>query len=207
MEDLNEVRGRIKNIFFNDIFQTITQYETRSNVSATEIDARRAEAFLMIGPVFERLQQELFAAAITRTFGIAHRAGIFPPAPAEIAGHGLDIQFVSMLEMSQDAAKAANIERIMNSAMTMMGVDPAIGDNVDFDYGLDQTSALLHNPPRLIRSPGQLATIRANRQAQAEQQQKAAQAEQLSAGAKNLAQAPVGGGQNALQALVGGRAA
>jgi len=29
MEDLNEVRDRIKRIFYNDLFQTISKFETR----------------------------------------------------------------------------------------------------------------------------------------------------------------------------------
>lgn len=189
MEDLNEVRARIKQIFFADVFQVISQYETRSNVTASEIDARRAEAFLMIGPVYNRVQKELFSKVIARTFAIAARAGIIPPAPPEIRGRDMNIEYVSMLELSQNAAKAASIERIMNNALQMMGVDPAIGDNIDFDYGIDKSSYLLGNDPKLIRSPEELAQIRQQRQQQAAQQQQAAMAEQLSAGAKNLGQA------------------
>src|SRR5215471_16986439 len=48
-EDLNEVRERIKKVFYNDVLQVISQFETRSNVSATEIDARRSEALIMLG--------------------------------------------------------------------------------------------------------------------------------------------------------------
>lgn len=188
-EDLEEVRQRLKKTFFNDIFQTISQYETRSNVTAAEIDARRAEAFLMIGPVYERVQKELFSVAINRVFAMANRAGIIPPAPREIQGQLINIEYVSMLEISQNAAKAGTIERTMSSALQMMGVDPSIGDNVDFDYGFEASSALLNNPPKLIRSKKQLDQIRAARQQQQEQQQKAALAEQLSAGAKNLGQA------------------
>ena len=188
-EDLQEVRERIKKIFFNDIFQTISQYETRSNVTAAEIDARRAEAFLMIGPVYERVQKELFSIAIERVFAMAARAGIIPPAPREIQGHAINVEYVSMLEISQNAAKAASVERTMSSALQMMGVDPSIGDNVDFDFGFEYTSAMLNNPPKLIRSPDELAQIRQQRQQQAEAQQKAAMAEQLAAGAKNLGQA------------------
>lgn len=188
-EDLNELRERIKNIFFNNVFQTISQYETRSNVTAAEIDARRAEAFLMTGPVFTRVQKELFSIGIERTFAVAVRAGIMPPAPAEIQGAAINLEYVSMLEISQNAAKAASIERTMNSALQMMGVDPQIGDVVDFDYGMMKASALLNNDPKLIRSPIQLAQIRAQRQQQAQQQQQAAMAEQLSVGAKNLGQA------------------
>lgn len=188
-EDLMEVRERIKKIFFNDVFQVISQYQTRSNVTAAEIDARRAEAFLMIGPVFTRVQKELFTIAIERVFAMAVRAGIIPPAPPQIHGMMMNIQYVSMLEISQDAAKAASIERTMNAALQMMGVNPEIGDNVDFDYGIEKSSALLHNDPKLIRSPDQLAAIRQQRQQQMQAQQQAAMAEQLSAGAKNMGQA------------------
>lgn len=188
-EDLQEVRERIKKIFFNDIFQTISQYETRSNVTAAEIDARRAEAFLMIGPVYERVQKELFSVAIERVFAMAARAGIIPPAPREVQGHAINVEYVSMLEISQNAAKAASVERTMSSALQMMGVDPAIGDNVDFDFGFEYTSSMLNNPPKLIRSPKQLIAIRQQRAQQQGAQQKAQLAEQLSAGAKNLGQA------------------
>ena len=55
----------------------------------------------------------------------------------------------------------------------------------------------------MIRSPEALAQIRQQR-AQAQQQAQQAQiAEQLSKGAKNLAQADVGGGQNILAAMTG----
>lgn len=188
-EDLNEVRNRIKDIFFTNVFQVISQYETRSNITAAEIDARRAEAFLMIGPVYERVQKELFSLCIERTWGIAARAGIMPPAPAEIQGQNINIEYVSMLEITQNAAKAAQIERTMSSTLQMMGVDPAMGDNVDFDYGIEKSSALLNNDPKLIRSPDAVANIRARREQQAQAQQQAALAEQLSAGAKNLGQA------------------
>lgn len=201
MEDLNEVRERIKSTFFNDIFQTISQYETRSNVTAAEIDARKAEAFLMIGPVYQRLQKQL-SVMIERTFAIASRAGILPPAPPEIQGQMMNIQYVSMLEISQNAAKAAGIERVMDKALQMMGIDPQIGDNVDFDFGFEELSGLLNNTPKLIRSPDQLAAIRQQRAQQAQQAQQAAMAEQLSKGAKNLGDTSVAPG-TALGAMVG----
>jgi hypothetical protein len=71
MEQLGEVRGRIGSTFYNDLFKVISQFETRSNVTATEIDARRAEAMLMLGPVLERLNHEGFAKMHDRIFGIA----------------------------------------------------------------------------------------------------------------------------------------
>lgn len=202
-EDLAEVRQRIKETFYVPLFQTISQFETRSNVSATEIDARRAESLVMLGPVLERLQTELLSPTIERTFACAGRAGILPPPPAEIAGAPIRIEYKSMLEQAQSAAAGAGIERIFAVMGQLAGIDPAVVDNVDIDYGLDKLSALLNNDPKLIRSPEQLQQIRAQRAQQAQAQQQAEMAEKLAAGAKNLGDIDVGGGTTALAAMTG----
>ena len=76
-------------------------------------------------------------------------------------------------------------------------------DNIDVDYALDKYSSLLNNDPKMIRAPEELQKIREQRAQQQQQAQQAAIAQQLSQGAKNLSQADVGGGQNALQAMMG----
>src|SRR5215469_6969240 len=205
-EDLIEIRERIKETFYNNLFQTISQYETRSNVTAAEIDARRSESMVMLGPVLERLCFEGLKPAVARTFAIASRAGILPPAPSEIRGKNIEVDFVSMLELAQDAAQMAGIERIMQMVGQLEGVHPEAIDVVDTDYGIMKASHLLNNDPKLIRSPTMLAQIRQGRaqQEQAMQAQAAAdQAQKLSAGAKNLSETDVGGGRNALQQMMG----
>lgn len=197
MEQLGEVRGRIGSTFYNDLFKVISQFETRSNVTATEIDARRAEAMLMLGPVLERLNHEGFANMHDRIFGIASRAGVLPPAPAEVQGKHITIQFTSMIELAQNANQASGIERLFNQAGALAGIDPAAVDNVDIDYGLDKLSYLYNNDPKLIRSPKALALIRQKREQAAQQQQIAAQADtaqKLAAGAKTLSEAHPGSG-------------
>lgn len=197
MEQLAEVRGRIGSTFYNDLFKVISQFETRSNVTATEIDARRAEAMLMLGPVLERLNHEGFAKIHDRVFGIASRAGILPPAPPEVQGRHLTVQFTSMIELAQNANQASGIERLFNLVGALAGIDPAAADNVDIDYGLDKISHLYNNDPKLIRSPAQLAQIRAQRAQQAQQAQLAQQADtaqKLAGGAKTLSEANPGSG-------------
>jgi len=202
-EDLNEVRDRLKRVFFNDLFQTASQYETRSNVTTFEWDMRKSESMVMLGPVIERIDNEGLAVVHERAFAIAARAGILPPPPPEIAGQEITIKFVSMLAQAQSAAEAAGIERVFGMAGNIVGVKPDIMDNIDTDYGLEKYSSLLNNDPKLIRSPEALAAIRQQR-AQAEQQ--AAQAEiaqKLAVGAKTLSETQVGGGMNALQGVLG----
>lgn len=203
MEDLNECRERIKETFFNNLFQTISQFETRSNVSATEIDARRAESLVLLGPVLDRIEFELLAPIVERTFAIMSRAGILPPAPSEIQGWPINVEFISMLASAQAAAATGGIERLLQIAGGLVGIDPAVMDNIDVDYALDKYSSLMNNDPKIIRSPAALQQIRQQRQAQQQQDQMAARAEQLAGAAKNLADTDVGGGQNALQRMTG----
>ena len=200
-EDLNEVRERLKKTFFNDVLNTASQYETRSNVTAVEWDMRKSESLIMLGPALERIDHEGLKVIMERTFAIAARAGIFPPAPAEIAGKNLDIEFVSMLQQAQQATAAAGIERMFAIAGNIAGIDPAGVDNIDFDYGLDKMSFLLNNDPKLIRSPEALAAIRQRREQQQMQAERAAQAEQLAKAAKVASETQVGGGQSALQSM------
>jgi hypothetical protein len=202
-EDLMEIRQRIKQTFFNDILQTISQFETRSNVSATEIDARRAESLIMLGPVLERIQIEGLSPIIDRVFGIMQRARLFPPAPQDIQGRSIDIEYISMLSMAQSAAQTTGIERLFGLVGNLVGVDPAAMDNVDVDYALDEYSMLMNNSPKLIRSPEQLAQIRQQRQQQQAQQQQAEMAEKMAKSAQVLSQTETGAGQNALQQMIG----
>ena len=203
LEDLNECRERIKETFFNNLFQTISQFETRSNVSATEIDARRAESLIMLGPVLERIEYELLGPIVERVFAIMSRAGILPPAPAGIQGQPINVEFVSMLATSQAAAATGGIERLFAVAGNLVGIDPAVMDNIDIDYAIDKYSSLMNNDPRIIRAPTELASIRKQRQDQQAQDQAAARAEQMAKAGQTLSQTDVGGGQNALQKMTG----
>jgi hypothetical protein len=205
-EDLNEVRERIRKVFFNDVFQVISQFETRSNVSATEIDARRSEALIMLGPVLERIQHELLSPTIERVFAVMSRAGVLPPPPAEIQGANIDIEYISMLLQAQLASATSGIERTLQMAGSLAGLDPGVMDNIDTDFALAKYSTLMNNDPRIIRSPAQLAQIRQQRAQQQQQEQQNAmadRAQKLSAGAENLSNVDVGGGKNAIQQMLG----
>lgn len=203
MQDITEVRERIKKTFFNDLFQTASQFETRSNVTAVEWDMRKSESLIMLGPVLERIYSEGLTVIIDRVFAIMSRAKILPPAPPEIQGKNITVDFVSMLATAQDAAATSGIERLLQMAGGLVGVDPAVMDNIDIDYALDKTSSLLNNDPKLIRSPAALQAIRQKRDQDQQRQQQADTAQKMAEGAKTMSETNVGGGRNALQQMTG----
>lgn len=203
-EDLKEVRERIKQTFYTNVFKVISQYETRSNVTAVEIDARRAEALIMLGPVLKRMDQDGLRVAIDRTFEIARRAGILPEPPEEIAGMPIEIDYLSMLALAQEATEAAGIERTLGVTGQLAGVvGPEAFDCVDTDYAIEKHSKLMNNDPRLIRSPEERAAIRQKRAQDQQAAQQVEMAEKLAAGAKTLSETNMGQ-SNALQQLAGG---
>jgi hypothetical protein len=202
-EDLEEVRQRINRTFYTDLFQVASQFETRSNITAVEWDMRKSESLVMIGPVLERIQNEVLTPIIDRTWAMMARAQIFPPPPSQIAGAALNIEYMSMLATAQEATQASSIERIFQIIGQVMGIDPAMGDNLDFDFAIDEYSSLLGANPRMIRSPEMLQAIRQQRAQQQAQQQQAAMAEQYAKAAQAAGNIDVGGGQNLIQRASG----
>lgn len=202
VQDLMEVKQRLAQTFFNDILRVASQYETRSNVTAVEWDLRKSESLVMLGPVLERIDNEVLKPIVETVFAIANRAGILPPAPPKVQGQMLNINFTGMLYQAQRATEASSIERVLGLAGQIVGVVPEIMDNIDTDYSLEKISSLLNNDPKMIRSDDALAAIRKQRADANAQAQQAAIAQQLSAGAKNLAQSPVSSG-NMLGQMMG----
>jgi hypothetical protein len=201
--DLEEVRERLRRVFYNDLFQTASQFETRSNITAVEWDMRKSESMIMLGPVVERIDNEGLAPIMERVFNMMARAGILPPAPPEISDAPINIEFVSMLAQAQSAAEAAGIERIFGMVGNIVGVDPGAMDKINVDNAIDKYSTLLGNDPKIMRSNDEVMAMRQERAKQQAAVQQAAIAEQLAKGAQTLSQTDVGGGQNALQLMTG----
>lgn len=202
--DLAMVQERIKYTFYNHLFQPISQFETRSNVTAEEINQRKAEALIMLGPVFERLDNEGLKPIIERVWGIMVRKNILPPPPEEIQGQHLTIDFHSMLAQAQDAIRATSIERTLGLAGNLVAVNQNVMDNIDVDFAIQSYSTLSGNEPRLMRRPEEVEALRQQRAQQQAAQQQAEMTNNMAMAAKNLAAADMGGGTNALQAMTGG---
>jgi hypothetical protein len=186
-KDLEEVKQRLGKTFFNDVLMTASQFETRSNVTAVEWNMRKSESMVALGPALDRIDYEGLGPTIERVFDIASRVpGLLPPAPQEIQGQMININYVSMLKQAQDASAAGGIESLLKIGGELEGIKPGSMDNIDIDYAIDKLSALNNNDPKLIRSPKQLAQIRADAAAKQEAMQKAQMAEQLSKSAANL---------------------
>jgi hypothetical protein len=78
--DIAEVQGRVKEAFYANLFLMLAESDRRE-ITAREIDERREEKMLMLGPVLERLHDELLHPLVERVFNIMARNDQLPPPP------------------------------------------------------------------------------------------------------------------------------
>lgn len=209
VEDIREIQKRIEAAFYNDLFRMISQLETVR--TATEIDARREEKLVLLGPVIERLQNECLSPRIRRHVSIMERKDLIPPRPQSLFRNGqpipIKIDYISSLTMAQRAASTASIERTYAFVGNMSAVYPEAKDNLDPDATIRVYGDQLSTPQKIFTDRQKMAQIREQRAQQQQAMQMGQAAGAAAQGAQVLSQTQVGGGINALQAMLGNQGA
>lgn len=182
-DDILELQMRIKRAYYEDLFLMLAN-DTRSNITAREVQERHEEKLLMLGPVLERLNDELLDPLVDRTFNAMLRAGMIPEPPPELENMELEVEYISVLAQAQKSVAVGGIERFMAFTGSIAAMNPAALDKVDFDQTIDEYADAMGIPPRMIRSDDDVA---ADRDAKAQQQQ-ATQAAAMGAAAADAAQ-------------------
>ncbi len=203
LEDIQDVRGRINETFYKNLFMMLAM-DQRSNITAREVAERHEEKLLMIGPVLERLHNELLKRKIDVTFDEMILAGIVPPPPPEMQGQELNVEFISMLAQAQRAIGVGSIDRYVGAMGVIAQLKPGVLDKFDEDEWADKYGDMLGIDPTLIVADEQVAIVR---QARAQQQQAAAKQQQMAEAAKTAqtlgsTPSPTSGAPTALSDIV-----
>lgn len=172
LEDLQDIRGRINSTFFVDIFLAIT--DQAKDMTAYEVAARKTEQMLMLGPVVERVTNELLTPLLETTFERLLAGGLLPPPPEELSGHNLNIEYISVLAQAQKAVAINSISQFVNEIGQVATIKPDVLDKFDADKWADITADMLGIPPDLLVTDKNLALIRQQKAQQAQQAQQLA---------------------------------
>lgn len=191
LEDIRDVRERIKSAFYADLFLMLAGGDLR-NMTATEVAERHEEKLLMLGPVLERLHNEILDPLIEMTFSRMLQAGIVPPPPMEMQGQELNVEFVSMLAQAQRAIATNSVDRYVGNLGTIAQMKPDVLDKFDADRWADSYADMLGLDPELIVPGEQVALIRQRRAEMQQAEQQAAMLQQGAGVAKDLAAAKTG---------------
>lgn len=202
LQDIQDVRGRVQGAFYADLFLMLANAGPNTRMTATEVAERHEEKLLMLGPVLERLHNELLDPLVDITFTRMLQAGIIPPAPEELQGMDLNVEFVSMLAQAQRAIGTNAVDRFVGNLGQIARMKPDVLDKFDSDQWADVYGDMLGVDPSLIVADKQVAMLRDARNRAMAAKEQAAVMQQQSQTAKNLAQAPTGTQQNALTDVI-----
>jgi hypothetical protein len=205
--DIADVQRRIREGFFNDIFLMLAGGNVSDRMTAREIAERHEEKMLILGPVLERLQDELLTPMIDRAFRFLVDSGRIPEIPPSLADSDLKVEYISILAQAQkDAGRLQGLNAITQFVSAVSALNPESLDKFDLDEAIDIYADAVGVPPSVIVSDEDVAKIRearaeaaANREA-AEQQRM--DAETLAKTASAVADAPFQQSQGMIDQVV-----
>ena len=196
LADIQDVRERIRGAFYTDLFLMLANVD-RTQMTATEVAERHEEKMLMLGPVLERLHNELLSPMVDITFARMLEAGLLLTPPEELQGQDLNVEFVSILAQAQRAVSTNSVDRFVLNLGQVATMKPGVLDRFDEDKWAEEYADMLGVSPDIIVPDAKVALIREQKAQQMQQAQAAQQAEMMANTANKLAASPTNE-QNAL---------
>lgn len=186
-EEIRNLQYAIKEGLFADLWRVITDDERTQPATAEEVRAKREERLLQLGPVVVNVEEEYLRRVVDRIFNLADRAGMLPPAPPELDGVELKVEFLSIMADAQKAQQIPAIERTAAFILSLSQLDPDVLDAPDGDKFAERYAEVAGLPPDLLRTPEGREARRQAKAMQAQAAQQGAAMAQAAASAKDLA--------------------
>lgn len=206
MAALEDLKTEIKQGLYNDLFKLLMDSDRRQ-ITAREIAAKEEEKLILLGPVLERLHDEMFIPLIDRTWNLMMEQNMLPEPPEEVQGQDIKVEFISLLAQAQKMVATTAVDQFMGF-ITMHGqILPDLLDVVDPDKLADGYASYLGLETDMLRAQEDRDAVRDARAQQIQQAQQAEQMAAMQAGAntaKTMAETPMQQeAPNALDALLG----
>lgn len=200
-EDIKDIQRSISRGAFEDVFLMFAGID-RAQITAREVAERHAEKLAMLGPVLGRLDVDLLNPLVDIVFDAMVKRGDLPPAPEELRGAKLRVEFINVLAQAQRMQGISGIEAMFDFVSRGAQIyGPEALDKFDIDQASDEVGDKYGVSPRILRSDEKVAEIRAKRSREQQAQQSVLAAREVAATAKDLSQADTSG-ENALTELL-----
>jgi hypothetical protein len=167
--EIGRTERRIDTGLYRDMFMIIAQSAEGPEKTARQILEMKEEKMLMLGPTVERQHAECLGPLIDRAAALAQRAGLFPPAPPELNGRNISVDYLSPLAQAQKMVDATSIERMITFVGALSGLNPNARHKLDHDQAIDEFARIYGVNSRIVVPDDKVAKIRAA-EAQAQQQ-------------------------------------
>lgn len=200
-QDIQEHQIRIKKAFYEDIMLMFTESDRRM-ITAKEIEERGSEKFLVLGSVLEQLNQDLLNPMIDSTFEYMIKQGLVPPAPEELQGVDLKVEYVSVMAQAQKLVGLDAVNKFTQYVGNLAQYDPRALRKFNINEAINVYGDMTSVPPKMIIGDDEAMAAQQQAEQAAQQAQQVDSAQKAAATAKNLAQAPVSN-ENALGKILG----
>jgi hypothetical protein len=149
---LSDTRRQVQDAFHHRLVELIRD----PNMTATQVLELSAQVQRHMAPIMGRQQTEMLEPILERTWEIEQHAGRLPPAPPQLEGRNIQIDYVSPLMRSQRSSDAQAIINLGTIVANLAQVDRSVLDVFDADVALREVAQALGVPPRVLRSSEQI---------------------------------------------------
>jgi hypothetical protein len=188
--DINSFREMIMHLhdnidkdFFVNIFLMLVNID-KTNMTATEVAERQQEKLNMLGPILERIEEQLLDPFLERLFNIMSRGALLPPAPPEIEGIGIKRVYTSVLAQAQRAVGIVSIERVIGFVGQVVEMYPEARHVLNIEESIREIHDMAGAPGSILNS---VETIEKIKKAEEQAAQQAQMAEMANNGADTAA--------------------
>ena len=172
MNLINDIKSAINKAFYVDLFQMMAQLGDTTQRTATEIQARKQEQIMLMGPVLYRLKKELIQPLIEGIYNELSDNMMLPPAPQEISGMPIKIEYISVLAQAERAAGVNQISEIVGYIASLNEISPEAATDaarvIDWQESVREAAEDVGIPARLIKDQ---ATVQQEEEVAMKQQQ------------------------------------
>lgn len=197
------IEARIERFFHQDLFLMLARGDN-PQMTATEIAARREEKLLVLGPVLESVNDEMLDPTVERYYNEMDRRGEIPPAPEELQGVALNVEYISIMAQAQKLVGITAVDRFVAHIATTSALDPTVVDKFDADQSADRYADMLALDPGIVRDDEEVAEIREARAIEAARQEQLAVAREAVSAAKEMSETDVTQPNALTEAVLGG---
>ena len=157
----------------------------------------------MLGPVLERLHNELLDPLIDRTFQIALDAGILGEIPEVLQGTELKVEYISVLAQAQRIVATGNIEQVAGYISNIAQVWPEARHKFNATQSVEEYAESIGVSPELLNSDEEVKAKLQQEMQQQQAQQMAESGADMAQSAKTLQETDLTNENTALQRLMG----
>ena len=208
VQTIEKCAERIKTGLFVDVFMAITNMQGVQPRNELELSKRDLERLQKLGPVIQRTEEGL-SECIHRLLNILERRRLIPPPPPSMRGVPLKVEYISIMRLAQEQAKAVGMKDFLGSLGALSSAAHASGvpdpirkfDLQGMAVGLSELAGV---SSKYVFSDEQVKAHDAARAQAAQAGQAPSQAMAAVTAAKTLSQTELPHGGNALGALLGG---